>query len=171
VDEAEILAEMRLAVVTDKLSGDPVGWNENSCPDQLRLTLPLDVQAPTKSTVRLEMRAARRSQDRDVSATLVVTLKGRDCRAWRMDWRPVHPHTNRIGSRHVKGLTVKTGIHEFEANAQLGLERMQRDDLPICLPFEPDPHDFDAFVRRVFDLLRISPTEPLLGPPWSPTLF
>jgi hypothetical protein len=171
VEEIEILAEMRLAVTADKLSGDPVGWDENSRPDQLRLTLPLDVQSPTKGTVRLEMRATRRSPDRDVSATLVVTLKGRDFRAWRMDWRPVHPHTNRVGSRDVKGLTVKTGIHDFEANARLGLERMQRDDLPICLPFEPDPHDFQAFVRCVLDLLRVAPTEPVLGPPWSPTLF
>jgi hypothetical protein len=169
--EAEILEEMRLAVVTDKLSGDPVGWMENSGPDQLRLTLPLDVQANTKATVRLEFRAARRSADRDVSATLVVTVMMRDFRAWRMDWRPVHRHTNRMGSRRVKGLTVSTGVHEFRENARLGLEKMQTFDLPICVPFDPEPHDFDAFVRCVFDLLRIAPTEPLLGPPWSPTFF
>ena len=171
MDEAEILEEMRLAVETDKLSGEPVGWTENSGPDQLRMSLPLDVQAETKATVRLELRATRRSPDRDVSATLVVTCAGRDFRAWRMDWRPLHTHTNRLGSRQVKGLTVRTGVHDFAQNARLGLERMQTLDLPICLPHEPEPHDFDAFVRCVFDLLRISPAEPLLGPPWSPTLF
>lgn len=171
MDEAEILKEMRLAVEAEKLSGEPVGWRENSGPDQLRLTLPLDAGGPTRATARLEFRATRRNPDRDVSATLVVTLVGRDFRAWRMDWRPVHPHTNRVGSRDVKGLTVRTGVHDFHANARLGLKRMQTQDLPICLPFEPEPHNFDAFVRRTFDLLRVAQTEPLLDPPWSPTLF
>ena len=172
LDEASILDEMRLAVGSDKLAGDPTGWvtSENGH-DALLKVLPVEVHAPTIGTARLIWRAVRRSPDRDASVTLVTTIQGKDLTAWRMDWRPLLPHTNTCGPVRLKGLTVKTGIHEFGCNSRLGMRTMQSRNLPICVPVEPEPHDFDAFVRYVCKTLNVSLTEQVLGPPWSPTLF
>lgn len=172
IDEAELIDEMRLAVCSDKLAGDPTGWVSNANGhDSLIQVLPLDVQSTTTGTARLIWRAVRHCPDRDVSVTLVVTSQGRDLTAWRMDWRPHLPHTNTCGPSNLKGLTIDTGIHEFDCNARLGLKVMQSKNLPICTPVDPEPHDFDAFVRYVCKTLNVALTEQVLGPPWSPTLF
>ena len=167
----EILADMRQIVKSEKNSGDFAGWRETENRDSLRLSVALDVLSSTIGTARLAVRAVRGSVDRDCSATLIATIQGRDLRAWRMDWRPVYSHTNRCGPRELKGLRSETGIHEFECNAKLGLERMQLDDLPLCIPVANEPHDFDAFIRCVSQALKIAFLEPILSPPWSPTLF
>jgi hypothetical protein len=171
MDETEVLEEMRQAVGADKLAGDPTGWASGSGRDSLILILPLDVQSPTMATTRLVLRAVSRTPDRDISASLIVTLSGRDFRAWRMDWRPIHPHVNKYGPSKWRGMSVETGIHDFACNAKLGLKRMQAQDLPICVPVDPEPHDFDAFVRFVCDRLKITITEKVLSPPWSPSFF
>ena len=169
--EDEILEDMRRILLSDKNAGEPVGWSTGSGRDSLILTTPLEVLSPSVGTARLVLRAVRGSSDRNCSATLVVTIQGRDLRAWRMDWRPVHEHTNRCGPKELRGLVSQTGIHEFECNAGLGLARMQAEDLPLCIPLTDEPHNFDAFVRLVCAKLNIAPTEPVLSPPWSPTLF
>jgi hypothetical protein len=165
--EDEILEDLRKILDSEKVSGDFEGWKEREDRDSLVLNVALDVLSETVGTARLVLRAVKGSADRDCSATLIATIQGRDLRIWRMDWRPVHSHTNRCGGREHRGLTSWTGIHEFACNAKLGLERMQSEDLPICLPIEDEPHDFDAFVRHVSSALKISITDKILGPPWS----
>ena len=129
------------------------------------MAVPLDVQAPTLGTARLAFRAIEKTPETDASISLIITLQGRDLLAWRMDWRPLHTHTNMCGPKDLKGLTtISTGIHDFECNAQLGLLRMQSENLPRCVPVDDEPHDFDAFVRYAFSKLRVFRTEPILGP-------
>jgi hypothetical protein len=163
---------MRITLSAEKVGGEPAGWSSGpGRPDSLTLVLPLDADAPTTGTARLQLRATLGSADRDVSATLILTVAGRDLVTWRADWRPVHPHTNQVGSSALKGLEVWTGIHDFDENIRLGLQRMQSENLPICKRLEPEPHNFDAFVRKVCDILKIGLTEEILSPPWSPALF
>lgn len=169
--EDEILDDLRKILESEKASGDFEGWKERDDGDSLLLNVALDVLSETLGTARLAIRAVKSSADRDCSATLIVTIQGRDLRVWRMDWRPVHSHTNRCGGREYKGLTSWTGIHEFACNAKLGLKRMQSEDLPICVPIEDEPHDFDAFVRYVSQALKVSITDQILGPPWSRRLL
>lgn len=171
MNEVEVLHEMGVAVGSPKIAGEPTGWKVGNGTSRLFLVLPLDVVPTYQATCRLVFRATSVNPDRDVSATLVVTLAGRDLTAWRFDWRPLHPHLNRVGSKQLKGLLVDTGIHDFASNAALGLERMQAEGLPICCPVEHEPHDYDAFVRLVCDILNVSLTEPVQSPPWSPKLF
>ena len=162
---------MRRIVNAPKNAGEPLGWRAgNGRSDSLTMTLPLDILAESVGTARLALRAVQGRADRDCSASLIVTIQGRDLRAWRMDWRPANPHTNRCGPRALKGLESETGIHEFSCNAELGLLRMQVDDLPLCIPVTDEPHDFDAFVRYACVKLQITPLEPILSPPWSSTL-
>ena len=167
----EILDDMRSAFNADKNAGDPTGWAIGARPGHLSMTVPLDVQAPTLGTARLAFRAIEKTPEADSSISLIVTLQGRDLLAWRMEWRPLHTHTNMCGPKELKGLPSKTGIHDFECNAALGLLRMQTENLPLCIPVDEEPHDFDAFVRYAFDRLHVFRTEPILGPPWSATLF
>lgn len=169
--EDETLQDMRLIFEADKNAGDPTGWRPSSGPDGLVMTLPLDVLSQTIGTAWLSFRAVQRKPEMDASISLITTLQGRDLRTWRMDWRPIHPHTNTCGPKDLRGLTSHTGIHDFPCNAKLGLLRMQAEDLPLCIPVADDPHDFDAFVRYALRQLRVSPTEPIPGPPWSATLF
>lgn len=169
--EDDILHDMRVAFEADKNAGEPTGWRSGSHPDSLTMMVPLHVQANTIGTAWLSFRASQRSPDMDSSISLIMTIQGRDLRAWRMDWRPRHPHTNMCGPKELRGLTSHTGVHDFACNAKFGLLRMQAEDLPLCIPVTDDPHDFDAFVRYAFRMLRISQTEPILGPPWSATLF
>lgn len=172
MDERVILEEMRAVLAATKIGQTPAGWSEGKRSDQLTLALPLDVHAPVLSTAHLRFRAERRHVGRNVSATLIITLAGRDLHAWRLDWRPDHPHDNKVGPWNLRGLTVEgTGIHEFEPNAWLGLEAMQAGNLPVCRPVEHDPHDFDAMVRLVCDSLQIALTEPIYSPLWSPRLL
>ena len=168
-EEDAILAEMRAAVESQKIGREPAGWVTDG--RQLRMIIPLDIPALTIGTANLALRAVRAAPDRDISATLVVTYKGRDFHAWRYDWLPPHPHVNLRGPPHLRGLTVETGIHDFAENAVLGLRRMHAENLPICVPVPYVPHDFDAFVREVCNILWIVPTEQVLPPPWSPTFI
>jgi hypothetical protein len=178
VDEAQIIEEMRVAVTAEKLAGEPAGWSagNGNC---LILVLPVeivpaeDASSYTLATLRIAWRAVRGNADRDVSASLIVTIQGRDYAAWRMDWRPVHPHLNQCGPKELRGLSVDTtGIHEFEHNSKLGLLQMQTKNLPVCVPVDPEPHDFDAFVRFVCSRLNVIITDgKILSPPWSTSFF
>lgn len=167
----EILADMKQILESEKVSGEFPGWREREDRDSLCLNVALDILSQSIGTARLALRAVKGCLDRDCSATLITTIQGRDLRAWRMDWRPIHSHTNRCGPREYKGLVSWTGIHQFACNAKLGLERMQAEDLPICIPVDDEPHDFDAFIRYACAALKIAVTDPILGPPWSATLF
>jgi hypothetical protein len=169
--EEEIVEDMRRILKSDKNSGDFPGWKDGSGRDALVLTLPLDVLAETVGTARSVIRCVRGSPDRDCSATLIATIQGRDLHLWRMDWKPQYSHTNRCGPRSLRGVISETGIHEFERNAALGLRRMQADNLPLCIPVDDVPHDFDAFIRYVCQSLKIAPLDQILGPPWSPSLL
>ena len=80
-------------------------------------------------------------------------------------------HSNRCGPRSLRGIISETGIHEFEHNAALGLRRMQAENLPLCIPVDDVPHDFDAFIRYVCQSLKIAPLDQILSPPWSPSLL
>lgn len=177
MEEAQILEEMRIAVTAEKNAGEPAGW-VNGNGDGLNLVLPVEIvqltedQPVTLASLRICWRAVRHNADRDVSASLIVTLQGRDYIAWRMDWRPINPHVNRVGPAALRGLTIETGIHGFAENALLGVVRMQAENLPICVPVESEPHDFDAFVRFVCAQLNVTITDGnILSPPWSATLF
>lgn len=167
----EIVADMRRIVEAQKNAGEPVGWHYGRGRSaSLILSLPLNILEDTIGTGRLVLRAVQGRADRDCSATLIATIGGRDLHVWRMDWRPANPHTNRCGPSSLKGLTSSTGIHDFACNAALGLGRMQVENLPLCVPIDVEPHDFDAFVRYACSRLNITPLEPVPGPPWSSTL-
>ncbi|MCJ2034536.1 hypothetical protein [Methylobacterium sp. J-068] len=169
-DEAAILEEMRLAVDGQKVGGEPTGWAGDAHADQMSMVLPFLSTLTQIATVRLVFRMRRSRPDRDCSATLVVTYKGADFCAWRMDWRPNAPHTNPTGPPELRGLEVETGVHDFHLNATLGLVRMHTEKMPICRPVDPPPN-FPAFARAVYAMLNITPTEPTPDPPWSPRLF
>lgn len=177
MEEAQILDEMRLAVGAEKNAGEPAGW-VNGNGDGLNLVLPVEIvqltkdQPATLASLRICWRAVRQNVDRDVSATLILTLQGKDYVAWRMDWRPINPHMNKIGPSALRGLVIETGIHDFSVNSALGILRMQAENLPICAPIEPEPHDFDAFVRFVCATLNVTITDGrILSPPWSTRLL
>ena len=169
-DEAFILDEMRRAVDGEKVAGEPTGWAGDTHADQMSCVAPFLALETEAATAQLVFRMRRLRPDRDCSATLVVTHQGRDFRAWRMDWRPNTSHLNRVGPADLRGADVETGVHGFADNAVYGLARMQADNLPVCRPVD-EPHDFSAFVRAVCAMLRVTLTEPIPEPPWSPRLF
>lgn len=170
MDDAAIIEEMRRICAAPKVAGDPAGWAPGNG-DALVLTLPIETSEPVQSTTWIAWRTVRKALERDVSATLITTYRGKDYITWRMDWRPAQPHLNKYGPKGVRGVNVHTGIHDFALNAQLGLISMQTKNLPICIPVDQEPHNFGAFVRFVCDRLDVTLTEQILSPPWSSTLF
>lgn len=171
--DAQFLDIMKALVEAPKAGARPTQWTQQKGSDQVNAVLPLTLLGgaqPVQATARVALRARARRRDRDVSFTLVATIRGRDMRCWRFDWRPAAPHINREGPPSLRGLSVETGIHTFDENAALGLREMQLRNLPICTPFSPEPADFKAVVTAICDSLRIELTEPIPEPPWSELL-
>jgi hypothetical protein len=90
----------------------------------------------------------------------------------RLEWRPLAGHSNKgrgpkewqhrpiVGCHH----------HTFDLNQQYAAKDVAKGLLPIAVPLDNSPVDFNGLLVLVKKEFRISNIEWLEAPPWEPTL-
>lgn len=162
---------MRRSLRANKQLAAAAKWTVADERGATRLTVALECNDPDLTGIELCLRTNANTPDRDVSATLVVSLADHDWRIERIDWRPRQPHTNRGGPAELMGLTVDTSIHPFEENITCGLAEMQAKNLKLAIPLTPEPKTFDELLDIVRARFHIVDKPSIPDPPWSPNLF
>ncbi|MDV2987048.1 UNVERIFIED_CONTAM: hypothetical protein Q9R58_22320 [Methylobacteriaceae bacterium AG10] len=166
VDSAVILAQMRAALAVEKTIVGPLRWNAGTRPRTFALAAL--AEHPIQN-LELHLTAAAALPNEHVGFQLCLSVPGHTFPVTRFDWRPPRPHVNKFGK--LKGIASETGLHPFEANAELGLTMMVANNLPVCVPVTPEPPDFPSAVAYVCDTFRLRLRDPIPLPPWSPTLI
>lgn len=164
--DVSILSALESWLAEPKLGLPPTGWHDGNRAGAMEQVIPIEVARDGLDEARVVLTANRRRPNADVSAILIARLDGSDFRLLRLDWRPPRPHRNRCGPVHLVGVTSWTGIHPFTENAALGLSRMMAENLPVCMPLEPEPPDFQALVECLCAMIDLTLTETIASPPW-----
>lgn len=165
--EVEVLAMMRDALASPKTLLSTPEWRSGNRNGKLVIAVACECEVPG---VTLHGCAQERRPDEDVSFTLSFDDVDETWPIARLDWRPPDYHINRVRGPHY-GLQTWTGLHDFEANAGLGLIAMKAGNLPICLPVEPEPESYAGLLVTLQQRFRIINATSLQVPQWFPTLL
>lgn len=170
--EDAILERLRAILNTPKAAIGELGWTaDKQHANVIRCPIVCQCADPQLTGVELRGTSFIDRPNEHVGFQLLADIRGETYRITRVDWRPRAPHTNKKGTSDIKGTTVWTSIHHFERNAALGLSVMQNNNLPIALPIEPEPDDFEALLRYIGDTLSLTNAHEIPVPRWSKSLL
>jgi hypothetical protein len=91
----------------------------------------------------------------------------------RIEWRPLSGHNNKgLGPKEWRHKNI-VGCHQhpFDLNHRFAPNEMLKGALPIALPLEESPANFNALLDLAKKALRINNIEWLGVPPWEPILL
>ncbi|MEQ8447367.1 MAG: hypothetical protein RIB57_15895 [Pelagibacterium sp.] len=168
-----VLEELRETFEARKRLEGAVGWERSGDGRSLQFVVPLMIDGLIAEGVRLRGLTSTRRPDRDVSFQHEQILGGTTYHVSRLDWRPRAPHTNRGAGPEELRFSPISGSHwhPFQLNAELGVEAvLSMGNLPVALPIDPDPLDFNALKNTLRELFRIGNAQEIGLPPWSPEL-
>ncbi|WLR92966.1 hypothetical protein [Shinella zoogloeoides] len=168
-NETRVLQLMQAAYEANKVALPPIGWKQDRQRERiLRVPIVCDCGQPSGLTgVSIIGTAWTDEPDARVTFQLAIDIDGTDFRIARIDWRPRQPHTNKIGPPGLRGLTAYTSVHDFPENADLGLETMQKNNLPIVKKIDPEPPDFNELLSYVRVTFKLDNASEIPVPPWS----
>lgn len=165
--EAEaILLRMGTALTEPKVVSGSLSWYPGNRPRKLALAALAQGQT---ISAELHITAVLGLPNENVTFQLCLAEPADTYPITRFDWRPQSVHTNKIGPH--KGVRCETGLHSYEDNARLGFALMVSGNLPVCLPVDPEPQDFEEAVAYVCATFNLAFVNGLPLPPWSPTLI
>ena len=156
-----------------ELATEP-SWRPGRAPDDLELSVPLEIDGVVIEGLTLRGRVLKSLPDREVAFQLEYhaphIVGGPLC---RIDWKPLGTHSNRgIGPKHLRHLLQRSSHHHrFDLNWARSEEKTLSGDIPIAVPLEPDPKNFRellAIVGKEFKIARIQVIE---IPPWEPAML
>ncbi|WP_438750006.1 hypothetical protein [Pararhizobium sp. O133] len=170
-NELRILELMRAAYDSQKMALPPIGWKQDRQRDRiLRVPIACDCGTVNLTGVSIIGTAWTDEPDERVTFQLAMDVDGTDFRIARIDWRPRQPHTNKLGPPELRGVTAYTSIHDFPENAALGIEEMQKHNLPIIKKIDPEPPNFNELLAYVRDTFKLNNALDIPVPPWSQEL-
>lgn len=171
-NEARILGLMQTAYESDKIALPPIDWKQDRQRERiLRVPIVCDCRSQDITGVSIIGTAWSDEPDNRVTFQLTIDIDGTDFRIARIDWKPRQPHTNRVGPPALRGLTAYTSIHDFPENADLGIETMQKNNLPIIKKIDPEPHNFNELLSYLRVTFRLENASEIPVPPWSQQLM
>ena len=149
----------------------PHEWTELN--DRLMWISPLDIGGATISGLRIRIRTIKTEPERNVTVALEYVPVGRECGLDRIDWRPFHNHTNRgLGPPEHQFKIISTSHrHEFGWNLKGGGVSMRKGNLPIAIPIENEPVNFQELLDFVAKTYNIAALEDLRPPDWEAVLI
>lgn len=146
------------------------GWQED---DQGILEAALPVETPGGIIIEgLLLRLKARKHLVDSAAMIQLEFpheKGRRDRAVeRLDWRPLHTHTNKnLGPEELRLIDLEgSHRHSFDLNWIPHEQRLRKYNLPIAEPM-PDCADFQSFLEYAGGCLNIQNLNVVQVPPWE----
>lgn len=167
--EAQVLELLQEAYDADKVALPPIDWKQDRQRSRiLRVPIVCDCRSSSNLTgVSIIGTAWTDEPDARVTFQLTMDVDGNDFRIARIDWRPRQPHTNKIGPPGLRGLTAYTSIHDFPENAALGIEEMQKNNLPIVKKIDPEPPNFNELLAYLRVTFKLDNASEIPVPPWS----
>jgi hypothetical protein len=142
------LAELRALLEAGERIGQLPFWDTVSDPNWTQFTTPLIVGDAVPEGLQLRGSALKRCWDRNVTFQLEVAPAGRKARPfYRIDWRPLTPHTNHQGPPELR-FEVIAGSHEhrLEDNCVEHEDRNADGNLPTARPIEPEPETYERLL-------------------------
>ncbi len=137
--------------------------------------VPLDIGGVTVEGLRLRITAHQNMPDRNVTIQLECSATRREGGPIaRIEWRSPRKHNNKGRGpkelRHV--LQGGTHHHKFDLNWKDNQKGMlERGELKIAVPLDPDPKDFHALMRVVGVEFQIDNMGVIPIPPWEEALL
>lgn len=156
----------------EKLLSRHPGWipaDRNS----LKLSCPLDIDGVTVAGLELCVYALAELPNEEVCVQLqYMPPKTRSFPFCRIDWNPFRGHYNKgKGPEELKFIKFKsTHIHPFDLNFDEQSGKMIDLSLPIAIPLQENPSNFQELLALVAKELKISNMDWVPTPPWQPRL-
>ncbi len=155
------------------ISAQP-SWVEDSN-GRLWIAVPLEIDSITVESLFLRARVLKDAPDEDVFFQLEFDhdQNRRDKAISRIDWRPLHSHDNKgCGPQEWRFQAQKQShFHKFDLNWLQMEGRLKASNLPIAVPLEIEPTDFQGLLAFVGKNFRISNIEIISQPGWEPVLL
>lgn len=165
-------ADLKTLFESDKLIAVQPDWSEQDL-EGLTIVSPLQIGDVVVEGLLFRATAKKRLPDEMLTFQLEFhppsEIGGPLC---RLEWRPLAGHNNR-GRGPKEWLHKQIAgchYHTFDLNQRYAAKDMAKGILPIAIPLENSPEDFDQLLVLVKEEFRISNIEWLEAPPWSPTL-
>jgi hypothetical protein len=156
----------------DKLIAVQPDWHEQNS-DALTIVSPLEIGGVIEQGLLFRVTAKKGLPEEMVTFQLEfhppTETGGPFC---RIEWKPLSGHNNRgRGPKEWQNRAILgCHHHSFDLNFKYAEKELRRGLLPIALPLEDSPLNFDevlVLVKREFRITNIEWIEP---PPWQPTL-
>lgn len=156
-------------VAAAKMIPAPQPWTRSG-EQHLEWISPLDVNGATAEGSQLRIKVWRDRPDQAVCVLLLHAKPKEKYRPiWRIEWRPISPHTNpNKGPQHLRMIQIQGSHHHpFELNLNKTTGTVRAGNLPIAAPIEPDPPDFSSLLAFAGVELRIMNMGAVSAPPWE----
>lgn len=167
-----LLRELRDFLAAPKTLAAPIRWAPD--PPHLVFTVPLDIEGVTQQGYLLRARTLLALPDCDISLQLTRSPPLRRNNFVRLDWRPTQPHTNPRLSEPTLDLLHIAGSHhhalDTNAATRAGLQAAMQANLPVAVPLDAEPRDWQALAALAARLWRIIDLGDAPAPPWQSDL-
>ena len=171
--QRELLQEMRDFAAGPKfLSGDVFEFIEKD-DTYLSLKSALGVEGVLREGYLLRINCLLKHPNKNVTIQMEREIDGRSRPFIRIEWNPKTQHTNpNKGPSQYRLKKIDTShIHRPEENFELGLEKaILRGNLPIAIPLESNPQDWEALMALAGGLLNVRDLAKIKEPPWKAML-
>lgn len=148
-------------------------WQPVDSGGMIRWRSPVSISGATVEGLFLHGRATASEPGRDVSFILEHSPAGQSKRSIdRIDWKPIHSHSNRnIGPIEYR-LQVLTGSHRHNFYENLTADGVLREgNLPIAIPLDDPLETFSDFIDFVAKTYKVEGLSNLPVPDWTEDLF
>jgi len=156
----------------DKLLAITPTWTDRGS-DLLEIVCPLEIEGTVVEGLQFRLTARKSMPDETVTVQIEYHPPGEVGGPWaRIEWRPLSGHNNKgLGPKEWQNRLI-TGCHHhpFELNHRYASNELNRGNLPIAIPIESSPKDFDALLQLVNEEFRVTNLQWIEVPPWEPVL-
>jgi hypothetical protein len=156
---------------SDKMLAIEPAWNNRD--DLLELICPLEIDGTVVEGLQFRLTARKSMQDEMVTAQVEYHPSDEiGGPLARIEWKPLSGHNNKGRGPKAWQNRVIEGCHHhiFELNLRYAPKEINRGGLPIALPLEASPKDFNSLLDFVHKEFRITNIQWVEVPPWEPAL-
>lgn len=158
----------------DKSLGMSPNWDDQSDPRYTVFTVPLTCGLVTVGGFKLRVKVSKRWVNKDALMQLEFSAAGKrsTVNLWRLDWKPIHVHTNSgVPPSGPFDTFTDSHQHPFAENFIASETRMRTGNLPAVTPFPNNPNTLSDFLVLGGKLFRINDIYRIVLPSTGTDLF
>ncbi|SRR5579871_4771919 len=166
-------ADLEKLFAAEKMLAVEPAWGDRDG-DVLEIVCPLEIDGTVVEGLFFRARARKRMPDEVVTVQLEYHPPNeRGGPLARIEWKPLRGHNNRgRGPKEFQNKLIEgCHRHPFDLNWKHARKELtEAGNLPIAVPLETSPKDFDSLLQFVKKDFTITNVEWIEVPPWEPTL-